>query len=252
MPDQLKKIDVLVVDDSAINRKLAEKIIGEDYSVLSVNSGQQALESLETCEPKLILLDFHMPGMDGAETMAKLRENEAWSKIPVIILTADSAPETEKEFFMMGAADFIVKPFVPMTVKSRIGRMIELYGLRKELENKLEEKSKLLEKVSLNSILAIANTIDAKDAYTSGHSVRVAKCSEEIAKRLGWSEEDSRNIYHIGLLHDIGKIGVPDSILNKPSRLSSEEFVQIKKHPVIGSEILKNIRMIPGVVDGAL
>ena len=252
MPEQLKQIDVLVVDDNAMNRKLAEKIIGEDYSVVSVDAGQKALEFLETCEPKLILLDFHMPGMDGVETMEKIRENPAWSKIPVIILTADSAPETEKEFFVMGAADFIVKPFVPMTVKSRIGRMIELYGLRRDLESKLEEKSKLLEKVSLNSILAIANTIDAKDAYTSGHSVRVAKCSEEIAKRLGWSEEEVRNIYHIGLLHDIGKIGVPDSILNKPSRLSDEEFVQIKKHPVIGSEILKNIRMIPGVTDGVL
>ncbi len=252
MPEQLEKIDVLIVDDSAINRKFAERILKDDYRVVCADSGRQALEYLEIYEPKLILLDFRMPEMDGAETMARIRENRDWEKIPVIILTADSAPETEKEFFEMGAADFIVKPFVPMTVKSRIGRMIELYGLRVELESKLEEKSKLLEKVSLNSILAIANTIDAKDAYTSGHSVRVAKCSEEIAKRLGWNEEEVRNIYHISLLHDIGKIGVPDSILNKPSRLSDEEFVQIKKHPVIGGEILKNIRMIPNVADGAL
>ncbi len=252
MSDQTRQIDVLVVDDSAVNRKFAERILKDEYSVLTADSGRRALELLESYEPKLILLDFRMPEMDGAETMAKIRANPAWEKIPVVILTADSAPETEKEFFEMGAADFIVKPFVPMTVKSRIGRMIELYGLRVELEEKLEEKSRLLEKVSLSSILAIANTIDAKDAYTSGHSVRVAKCSEEIAKRLGWSEEEVRNIYHIGLLHDIGKIGVPDSILNKPSRLSDEEFAQIKKHPMIGGEILKNIRMIPGVADGAL
>ncbi len=252
MPEQLEKIDVLVVDDSPVNRKFAERILKDDYHVVSADSGKQALELLEKYEPKLILLDFRMPEMDGAETMAKIRENPAWAKIPVIILTADFTPETEKEFFEMGAADFIAKPFVPMTVKSRISRLIELYGLRVDLEDKLEEKSKLLEKLSLNSILTIANTIDAKDAYTSGHSVRVAKCSKEIAKRLGWSEEEVRNIYNIGLLHDIGKIGVPDSILNKPSRLSDEEFVQIKKHPVIGGEILKNIRMIPGVADGAL
>lgn len=178
MPEQKKEIDILVVDDSGINQKLAEKILGEDYSVLSVDSGERALDLLHTYKPTLILLDFHMPGMDGVQTMEKLRENPEWGKIPVIILTADSAPETEKEFFEMGAADFIIKPFVPMTVKSRIGRIMELYRLRWDLENKLEEKSKLLEKVSLNSILAIANTIDAKDAYTSGHSVRVAKCSE--------------------------------------------------------------------------
>ncbi len=252
MPEQLEKIDILIVDDSPVNRKFAERILKDDYHVVSADSGKQALELLEKCEPKLILLDFRMPEMDGAETMAKIRENPDWAKIPVIILTADSAPETEKEFFEMGAADFIAKPFVPTTVKSRISRLIELYGLRVELEDKLEEKSKMLEKLSLNSILTIANTIDAKDAYTSGHSVRVAKCSKEIAKRLGWSEEEVQNIYHIGLLHDIGKIGVPDSILNKPSRLNEEEFVQIKKHPVIGGEILKNIRMIPGVADGAL
>ncbi len=252
MAEQLEKIDVLVVDDSPMNRKFAERILKDEYHVVSADSGKQALELLEEYEPKLILLDFRMPEMDGAETMERIRENPDWAKIPVIILTADSAPETEKEFFEMGAADFIAKPFVPMTVKSRISRLIELYGLRLELEDKLEEKSKLLEKLSLNSILTIANTIDAKDAYTSGHSVRVAKCSEEIARRLGWSEEEVRNIYHIGLLHDIGKIGVPDSILNKPSRLTDEEFVQIKKHPVIGGEILKNIRMIHGVSDGAL
>ncbi len=252
MPEQLNKVDILLVDDSAMNRKFAERILKEEYSIVTVGSGAEALELLETCEPKLILLDFRMPGMDGAETMEKIRENKDWSGIPIIILTADSAPETEKEFFVMGADDFIVKPFVPMTMKSRIGRMIELYSLRRDLEARLEEKSLLLEKVSLNSILAIANTIDAKDAYTSGHSVRVAKCSQQIALRLGWSEEEARNLYHIGLLHDIGKIGVPDSILNKPTRLSDEEFVQIKKHPVIGAEILKNIRMIPGVSDGAL
>lgn len=105
---------------------------------------------------------------------------------------------------------------------------------------------------TLNAIMVIANTIDAKDTYTSGHSQRVAKCAEEIAKKLGWSEEEVLNIHYIGLLHDIGKIGVPDSVLNKPTKLTDEEFALIKKHPVIGGEILKDIHVIDGVVDGAL
>ena len=111
MSEQLEKIDVLVVDDSPVNRKFAERILRDDYHVVSADSGKQALELLEVYEPKLILLDFRMQEMDGAETMAKIRENPDWAKIPIIILTADSAPETEKEFFEMGAADFIVKPF---------------------------------------------------------------------------------------------------------------------------------------------
>ena len=243
---------ILMVDNSTVNLKLVQKILGQEYDVLSAGSGEQALEMLEVYSPQLILLDFHLPGMDGAEIMTRIQNHPQWSKIPVIILTEDAAPEIEKDCFMMGAADFIVKPFVPMAMKSRISHVIELYGLRRDLEGKLEEKSRLVEKVSINAIMAIANTIDAKDAYTSGHSMRVALCAEAIAERLGWSAEESHNLYLIGLLHDIGKIGVPDTILNKPSRLSEREFGQIKKHPVIGAEILKNVRIIPGVSDGAL
>lgn len=244
--------DILVVDDDKLILKIAEKILKKNYQVAMVQSGEEALRFLEEYQPKLILLDIYMSGMDGRTTMQEIRKNERWKKIPVIFLTADSNPVTEQECLELGASDFIVKPFVPPVMLSRISRTIELFELRNDLEARLEEKTRLVEKVSLNSIMAIANTIDAKDAYTSGHSVRVAKCSEEIARRLGWSEEDVQNIYHIGLLHDIGKIGVPDAILNKPTRLSEDEFALIKKHPIIGSEILKDIHMIKDVADGAL
>ena len=207
---------------------------------------------MKKCVPKLILLDLHMPGMNGKDTMREIQKNSVWRKIPIIFLTGDSNPETENECLLLGAADFIVKPFVPMVMQSRISRTIELYELREDLETRLEEKTQLVEKVSLNSIMAIANTIDAKDAYTSGHSIRVAVCAEAIAERLGWSEEEIQNIHYIALLHDIGKIGVPDSILNKPTRLSKEEFDIIKKHPIIGNDILKDIRMIKNVAEGAL
>jgi diguanylate cyclase (GGDEF)-like protein len=158
----------------------------------------------------------------------------------------------EAECLLIGAADFIVKPFMPHVVKSRISKTLELDELRNDLERKLLEKSRLVEKVTLNSIMAIANTIDAKDTYTSGHSVRVAKAAEEIAKRLGWNEEEIHNLHYVALLHDIGKIGVPDAILNKPSKLCNEEFAIIKKHPMIGNEILKDIHMIRHVAEGAL
>ncbi len=248
---EFKKVDILIVDDDRLSLELAGKILEKDFQIASVGSGQEALAFLEENAPKLILMDLHMPDMDGRETMQRIQEREEWRKIPVIILTADAKPETEEACFAMGATDFIAKPFVPVIMRNRISRAVELYTLRWELESRLAEKTRLVERVSLNSIMVIANTIDAKDTYTSGHSLRVAKCSEAIARRLGWSEGEVRNLHYIALLHDIGKIGVPDSILNKPSRLTAEEFSLIKKHPVIGHEILKDIRMIKGVAEGA-
>lgn len=244
--------DILIVDDDEFNLKVAGDILKDDFLVCTAQSGEKALECLETETPRLILLDLHMPGMDGRETMKRIRENEKWKKIPIIFLTADTKPETEKECLVLGASDFITKPFVPMVVQSRISRIMELAELQNALESRLDEKTKLVEKMSLNAIMVIANTIDAKDAYTSGHSMRVAKCSEAIARRLKWEESEIQNLHSIALLHDIGKIGVPDAILNKPTKLSNEEFEVIKKHPVIGNDILKDIHMIKNVAEGAL
>lgn len=244
--------DILIVDDDEFNLKVAGDILKENFSVSKAKSGKEALRFLEISTPKLILLDLHMPEMDGRAVMKKIQEHEEWRNIPIIFLTADSNPEIENECLVLGAHDFITKPFVPMVMQSRISRIMELSALQNDLQSRLEEKSKLVEKVSLNSIMAIANTIDAKDAYTSGHSVRVAKCSVAIARRLNWEESEVQNLHYVALLHDIGKIGVPDAILNKPSRLSNEEFEIIKKHPVIGNDILKDIHMIKNVAEGAL
>ena len=244
--------DVLIVDDDEFHLKVAGNILKKNYSIHTAQSGEATLKFLEKNLPRLILLDLHMPGMDGRETMKRIQENDIWKKIPIIFLTADNNPEIENECLLLGALDFITKPFVPMVMQSRISRIIELAELQNDLERKIVEKAELVEKVSLNSIMVIANTIDAKDAYTSGHSMRVAQCAAAIARRLNWTEDEIQNIHYVALLHDIGKIGVPDSILNKPGLLSTEEFDVIKKHPVIGNDILKDIHMIKNVAEGAL
>lgn len=244
--------DILVVDDDAFNVRVAEDLLKENYSVHSVLSGQEALDYLQENTPRLILLDIFMPGMDGRETMRRIRENSQWKKIPIIFLTGDNKPSTEKECLMQGAADFVTKPFVPIVMKSRISHTLELAELQNDLESKLEEKTRLVEKVSLNAIMTIANVIDANDEYTAGHSKRVAKCAAAIAKRLNWPEDEIQNLTYIALLHDIGKIGVPDAILNKPTQLSDEEFAIIKSHSIIGNDILKDVYMIKDVAQGAL
>lgn len=243
---------ILVVDDNKANLAMAKQELSDEYQVTPVISGAQALQFLERKTPSLIMLDLMMPEMDGRETMARIRAREEWAKIPIVFLTADSSPETESEILRLGADDFVAKPFVPEVMKSRIRRIIELNELRNDLESRLEEKTAEVEMVTINAIMAISNAIEAKDEYTRGHSARVAECSEAIARRLGWSDDECQNLRYIALLHDIGKIGVPDSVLNKPSRLTDEEFSIIKKHPVTGGDILKNIRMLPHVDEGAL
>ncbi len=243
---------ILIVDDNKTNLILAKNELSKEYQVTPVLSGFQALQFLEKRSTDLILLDISMPEMDGRETMRRIRENEKWRKIPIIFLTADNTPETEAKCLSDGADDFIAKPFVPQVMQSRVSRILELTDLRNALEAKLAEKTKQLELVTLNAIMAIANTIEAKDVYTSGHSNRVAKCSVAIAKKMGMSEEELRTLYFKALLHDIGKIGVPDAVLKKPFALDDEEFAAIKKHPVIGEEILRNITTIPNLHYGSL
>lgn len=243
---------ILIVDDNKTNLVMAKQELSAVYQVTPVISGAQALSFLEKKHTDLILLDISMPEMDGRETMRRIRENKAWKDIPIIFLTADSSPQTEAQCLSDGADDFIAKPFVPQVMRSRISRILELHDLRNELEEKLQEKTRQLELVTLNAVMAIAKAIEAKDSYTSGHSDRVASCAVAIAMRLGWEEERVTNLQYVALLHDIGKIGVPDAVLNKPLCLNAEEVEIIRQHALSGGEILKMIHTIPNLQNGAL
>ena len=246
----MKKI-ILIVDDDRLTLSTAQTLLGNEYKVVAVNSGWQAYKYLERHVPDLILLDINMPEISGFEVMKSLQADERWRKIPVIFLTADRSVETEIECFRVGAFDFISKPFEPQIMMSRIKSSIELDGYRKDLQRRLDEKTKEMERITIQAIMTVANTVDAKDDYTKGHSMRVAAYSEILAQRLGWSEEDIQNIYYVAMLHDVGKIGVPDAVLNKPFKLTDLEFRLIKGHTIMGAEILKDFKMFPNVSIGA-
>ena len=119
--------------------------------------------------------------------------------------------------------------------------------MKRDMQAQLEEKVNEVEKLSLQAILAIAHTIDAKDTYTNGHSIRVAKYSIEIARRMGLDEKQITSIYYMALLHDIGKIGIPDAILGKPSKLTNKEYDIVKHHTTMGYNILKEISLLPNL-----
>lgn len=250
---------ILVVDDNTSNLAMANRILGEEgMRVSCVKSGEAAVKFLQFNRPDLILLDVHMPGMDGFETIAAIRADSATANIPVIFLTADDDSETEKKGLKAGAMDFIKKPFVPEVLLLRVRHTVELIRLQTDLAKEVEEKtleviaqSRKLERISMQIVKTLSATIDAKGTYTNGHSSKVAEYSRMIAERAGMSDDAREKIYMIGLLHDVGKIGIPDTIINKPGKLTDEEYAIIKTHPVLGEKILQNITEFPELVTGA-
>lgn len=250
---------ILVVDDDTSNLKMASRILSaEKLRVSCLKSGEDAIKFLHENRPDLILLDIHMPGMDGFDTIAILKESEVTSGIPVIFLTADDDSNTELRGLEAGAVDFIKKPFVPEVLLLRVRHTIDLIRLQTDLSREVERKTQevteqheRLERISMQIVKTLSGAIDAKDTYTNGHSTRVAEYSREIARRAGFSKAMQNDIYMMGLLHDVGKIGIPDAIINKPEKLTDEEYSIIQRHPVMGAEILGNITEFPKLSTGA-
>ena len=226
--------------------------------MISAKTGIEAFKLLKKQTPDLILLDVHMPEMDGHDVIRVLKESPDYKDIPVVFLTSDEDENTEIQGFSEGAIDFIRKPFRKAVAIQRIKRIVELSYLQNNLKeevkkqtNVAEKRRQKVERMSLQMVQALANTIDAKDSYTNGHSTRVAKYSVMLAERMGYSGEKLEQLQYAALLHDIGKIGVPREIINKPSRLTDEEYEIIKTHPGIGSNILNEITEIPDIAIGA-
>ena len=250
---------ILIIDDDMKIGNLEQEVLEQaGYYCHRAYSGTEALLCLEHTRPDLILLDVHMPGMNGFDTIAAIRENKETADIPVIFLTADDDSNTEKKGLEAGAMDFIKKPFVPEVLLLRVRHTIELIRLQTNLAYEVEKKTQevtaqheKLEKISRQIATTLSGAIDAKDTYTNGHSTRVAEYSREISRRAGFSEEVQDEIYMMGLLHDVGKIGIPDAIINKPAKLTDEEYSIIQKHPVTGAKILKNITEFPKLSTGA-
>ncbi len=244
---------VIVVDDDEQNLKIAGRVLSRAHMrVTAMKSGEALIDYIREKEvPDLILLDVKMPGMDGFETLTELRKMDKGKMVPVIFLTADEKEDTEVRGLTAGAMDFIKKPFVPEVLTVRVRHMIDLDHLQRNLEDEVEKKTKENERLFMHVVSSLASAIDAKDTYTNGHSGRVAEYSREIARRAGYEGKELEDIYMMGLLHDVGKIGIPDAVINKPAKLTDEEYDIIKNHPVLGARILGNIKEMPKLANGA-
>ena len=242
---------VLIIDDDEAIRDTCGLILGRFFRTETAESCEDALTKLPSCHPSLILLDVMMPGTDGFGTLTQIRRFPAYSSVPVVFLTGSEDRDTEILCLKAGAADFVRKPIVSEILTERVKRIIELDRLQHSLRSEVMKQTGRAERLTQQIMLALSETVDAKDHYTHGHSRRVAAYAAEIARRMGRSEQAQSDIYAMGLLHDVGKIGVSEAIINKTSRLTDEEYAQIKTHTTTGYDILGKITEIPGLATGA-
>ncbi len=255
---QLRQTTVLVVDGSEGDCQKLHQILNPRVQLEEAHSGSEALTFITRRSVDLVLLSSKLPDMNGFEFLHQLRKDERFKDLPVIVLTHEQSQKAEAAVAMAGGFDVIRKPFVPIIVVKKVEQVLEMEYLHRNLKKEVHRQTKLAEdrlasseRLFEETVMALAKTIDAKDAYTRGHSQRVARYARHIAFKLGWLEEEQRKIYFMGLLHDIGKIGVPEAIINKTARLTDEEYSKIKQHTVIGSEILELVAEFPELAVGA-
>ncbi len=246
---EIVKKHILVVDDVPANLKYAEQLLGERYRLTLAVSGAQALKFLTKAEPDLILLDINMPEMDGCTVLTRLKENPATEKIPVIILTSDADSAMEIKCLALGAVDFIRKPFVTEIMLSRIETQIELNEYRHKLEYMVDEKTAVIERLQDVMSTCFAELVESRDGTTGGHIKNTTRYFsvfiEELAKYDRYKDiltpDYRRSLVRAAPLHDIGKIGINDSVLRKESTLDKEEFEHMKTHAKIGGDTFQNI-----------
>jgi len=236
---------ILIVDDLASIRKIVcRKLVSEGYKCREVPDGDTALEAISDFEYDLVLLDVSMPGKSGIEVLKEIITR--YPDISVIMVTSRDDPGTVIETMKMGAYDYIVKPVnlseLPIRVRKALDRrklVLENKEYKLHLEDKVKEQTEKIHDAFLNSITSLAFALEARDKYTSGHSQRVSKIALLICRSLGLQQDYTEEVTLAGLIHDIGKIGIKESILMKKDQLTDEEYSHIMAHSVIGEHILR-------------
>jgi putative two-component system response regulator len=228
---------ILVVDDSPTNALLLERVLaGDGHRVEMAHDGQEALDSITHEPPDLILLDLDMPRVDGYEVCKRVKNDPATRFVPIVIVTAQNAFDAKLRAWELGADDFITKPFQCLEVVARCRSLLRIKDLIEERDS--------AEAV----VFAFARVVEAKSPYTHGHSERVATYALSLAAEIALPDDEWDTLRKGALLHDIGKVSVPDAILDKPSSLSPAEFDIMKQHTIQGARIAEPLRSVRDAV----
>ena len=239
---------ILCIDDNPEVLKLMKMLLADEYDLELMTSAEKGLKFLREKSPDLVLCDVMMPGMDGHAFSRAVKADEILKHIPIILVTARSGAEMLAEGIQAGADDYISKPFDSTELKARIRALLRIRQVESELalvnRNLKMRTSDLVDQqrsLFLSTVKSLVSAIDAKDEYTRHHSTRVTEFTLKIAGKMGFSEKELGDLELASLLHDVGKIAVPESILNKPGKLTDAEFTLIKEHPSRGESILRPV-----------
>ena len=229
---------VVAEDNPGILDFLGSALTG--YTLYLASDGELAWETIKQVMPDLVITDIMMPRLDGHALLHRIRSRKKTTSIPVIIITSFSEQEDRIKCLQLGADDFLTKPFHHLELQARVKNVISLHTLERE-KTKREQLEVFL--------MVLASTIESKDQYTGGHVERVANYARDLARKLEFSADRVNDIYMGATVHDVGKIGIRDGVLNKTGRLTDEEFDHIKGHPVIGKNILSKLKIAPIAVN---
>lgn len=243
---------VLIVDDEESGRQTVESVLeGEGYNIAMAENGFQAIEKARSLLPDVILLDVMMPGMTGFEVCQRIRSDPQLAEIPIILLTALDDRESMLSGLKSGADDFISKPFDRFELRARvlgITRLNRYHKLVQERANLQKAHTQLLDAYEA-TIVGWSHAMDLRDHETEGHSQRVMELTVKLAQSYGLDDEEIHHIKRGALLHDMGKIGVPDAILHKPDKLTEEEWKVMRTHPQLAYEMLYPIEYLRPALD---
>lgn len=249
---------VLVVDDVPMNCMILKDILSDDYVVETAGGGKEALNIITKRGPEfgVMLLDIMMPDMDGYEVLERMAGLDLLDKIPVIVITAETSEETENKILDLHAIDFIRKPFEASVVRRRVRNIYDLFEYKNNLEGIVDDQTKTLreqaERIQLyndNMIDLLGMVVEYRHSESGQHVYRVKAYTELLCRQLmkdfpeyGLDDEQIKRIADASVLHDLGKIAVPDNILLKPGRLTDEEYEQMKNHTVLGDELVSQVK----------
>ena len=244
------KSQILLVDDSAMSRMILKEILGGDYSILEAKNGQECLEKMqaEAGNIALVLLDINMPVMDGFEVLKAMNVNHTIEDIPVIMISSDDSDAAIRRSYELGASDYVTRPFDARIVYRRVTNTIKLYAKQRRLVQMVSDQIRARENNTDMLVGVLSHIVEFRNGESGAHVRHIRIITElllhrllEISSQYPITAEQQDNIPLASALHDIGKIGIDEKILNKPGRLTPEEFEVVKTHSMLGAEMLHQL-----------
>lgn len=224
---------ILIVDDIVANARLLQRLLARDgHRVIFAQDGEEALERVRHDHPDLVLMDVIMPTLDGFETCRRLKTDPETRLVPVVLITALQGSRDRVRGLEVGADDFLTRPVNTAELTARVRSLLRIKRFTDELDS------------AESVIFSLALTIEARDAQTEGHCQRLARYGVMVGRELGLHDEDLAALAKGGYLHDVGKVGIPDAILLKPSALTPEETAVMQQHPIIGDRLCGELRSL--------